>query len=119
MNREYLNVIPSINVYYSKGLEEDGLKFLLDGIEEEGIPFKLELGEVEDAVALSYEACTSSSLGVGLGMNGKQVSLHFNKLDADAPLFVININSSNDVIKALGANAARLVKGMPFKEIQT
>lgn len=109
---------PSINVFYCDKFKKGDFKSLLEGIEEEGIPFSLKRKEKNDALSLSYEACISSNLGVGLGISEKEIALHFHKLNKETPLFIININSGNDVVKNLGSNAARLVKRMPFKEIQ-
>lgn len=118
MSMQYTNSAPSINVFYCDRLEKGDFSALLEGIEEEGIPFRLKCEKEDDALGLSYEACISSNLGVGLGVSEIEIALHFHKLDKQTPLFTININSGNDAVKTLGSNAARLVKRMPFKEIQ-
>jgi hypothetical protein len=39
---------------------------------------------------------------------------YYNKLPADKPLFALNYRLDGGKIRGLAANAARLVKGMPF-----
>lgn len=110
---------PAINIYYSSQVDkiEEKIRALLNGIEEEGIPYRLMNDNTLDILSLSYEACVSSILGVGLGVNGKEIVLHFNKLDKLQPLFRISLKSDNSAIRTLGSNAARLVKKMPFKQM--
>jgi hypothetical protein len=113
-----INSKPSIKIYHCKQVNEFSFKALLYGIEEEGIPYELIACENSDAVSLSYEACTSSKLGVGFGISNSEIALHFEKLDKLSPLFKINFKSKISSIRSLGTNGARLVKKMPFKEIQ-
>ena len=40
-----------------------------------------------------------------------------NKLKEEEPLFFINLEKGNTCLRSLGANGARLVKGMPLKNI--
>jgi hypothetical protein len=108
---------PAINVYYSKGLDGDRiLNNILWGIEEEGIPYKTKQVEEGPVVELGYEAALDSILdvGIGIGISGKVV-LHHAKLDKTVPLFTSGVKVPDAALRTLGANAARLVKGIPFK----
>lgn len=109
---------PSINVYYFNELNEGNFEYLLNGIEEEGIPYELKPSESNDSLKLSYDACIDSRLGVGLGISKSNIVLHYEKLDISSPLFIIEMKGRKELMRALGSNAARLVKRMPFKEIQ-
>jgi hypothetical protein len=97
----------------------ENLRELLYGAEEEGVPCEVEsavsAGGEGGAVALAYKAAEASVLGVGLGLDGAgMAALHYNKLPADTPLFTLNYRLDRGKIRGLAANAARLVKGMPF-----
>lgn len=109
------NVKPTIKIFYSGMLDESLYRPILLGIEEEGVPYVIERLERSDALQLSIEACTESVLGVGVGMTSKEVILHFNKLPEESPLFKIPATSGEVALRTLGANAARLVKKLPFK----
>lgn len=108
---------PTIKIYCCDENAGNGLLYLIQGIEEEGIPWDLTAKPGPDAVALAFEACEASRLDVGLGLCGGQMVLHYNKLDPQKPLFSVARNAGEDPIRALGANAARLVKKIPFKPI--
>lgn len=112
------SVKPVINIYYDSTIAESEFISLLHGVEEEGIPYKLIPENQTDVINLSYGACCSSKLGVGLGVSKDEIALHYEKLDKLSPLYKININSRKDIVRALGSNAARLVKRMPFKNIR-
>ena len=93
------------------------MKQILFGIEEEGIPFETTFVDKGDAKALAYEACRKSILGVGIGVTEREVALHYEKLDPEAPLFEIAAGSPEEKLRAVGTNAARLVKKMAFRII--
>ena len=94
----------------------------LYGIEEEGIPFR----EINDddidnlssmtGVQKAYQAALASQLGVGLSYDENFAYLHQKNLPAEEPLFKVSLSNQED-INHLGTNAARLVKGIPFKDI--
>lgn len=90
---------------------------MLNGIEEEGIPFELVESSLNDITDLSYEAAIGSSLSVGLGINADEVALHFDKLPRSAPLYIIRREVDRQYMRSMGINAARLVKRMPFNDI--
>lgn len=108
---------PCIGVFYNENLKERDFCQLLYGIEEEDIPFKLTSAKNGDACQLSYEASMQSRLGVGLGISPEAYALHFEKLSREKPLFLLPADSNIEHIRALGANAARLVKRLPFKPL--
>lgn len=113
-----LNNKPVINVFFDKNkVNEVDIKEVLLGIEEEGIPYEISHVNFENALDSAYNASIESSLGVGIGVDEKMIVLHYNKLKKGLPLFVIKRNSNSTKIRSLGANAARLVIKMPFKEI--
>nr|WP_312577230.1 glycerol dehydratase reactivase beta/small subunit family protein [Sedimentibacter sp.] len=116
--QQSVSIKPVINIYYDSRISKSDFISLLHGVEEEGIPYELVSENETDAVNLSYAACCSSKLGVGLGVSKDEIALHYEKLDKSSPLYKINISSKKNIVRALGANAARLVKRIPFKDIQ-
>ncbi|MBS4534543.1 glycerol dehydratase reactivase beta/small subunit family protein [Clostridium sp. D2Q-14] len=112
-----MNNNPTINVYYSNEIKDWSLyTSLLWGIEEEGLPYQCVSKELNNAVKLAYDAAESSRLSVGIGIdNTGDIILHYQKLDKNKPLFKINIDEGHINLRNLGANSARLIKGIPFK----
>jgi hypothetical protein len=110
---------PAIRVYVAGDAgPEERFAELLHGIEEEGVPYRLEESDIADVKALSYEAAISSNLAVGLGITRDKAALHFEKLPADSPLYVIDREIDKNHLRDLGSNAARLVKRMPLNDIE-
>jgi hypothetical protein len=110
---------PEIKVFYN-GTDETSICYITEillGIEEEGVPFLLQHYDMDDCVELAYQGAEESNLRVGLGITDQKAALHYNKLEPNSPLYVINLKSDENVLRALGANAARLVKCLPFKPI--
>jgi hypothetical protein len=108
--------IPSIKLFVGYGFNSpEILRELLYGAEEEGVPCEVESAGEDGAVALAYKAAEASVLDVGLGLDGAGMAVvHYSKLPADTPLFMLNYRLDRGKIRDLAANAARLVKGMPF-----
>lgn len=107
-----------IKVYYKDNIKNiDEINQVLLGMEEEGIPYEISNVSLGNSIEIGYKASLESPLGVGIGIDDDSIVLHFNKLDKDHPIFVIQFKSSSDKKRSLGANAARLVTKMPFKEI--
>lgn len=91
---------------------------LLYGIEEEEIPFRLiDEPTGKTTIQKAYNCAVSSQLSVGIAYDNQFVYLHFKNLPVETPLFKVSITDQLN-INFLGANAARLVKGIPFKEIK-
>lgn len=93
------------------------LNDLLLGIEEEELPFEIKVDQtIKTATQLAYEASVESSLLVGVGCDKDEIVLHYRNLEPAN--FVYKIKNyqkkSSHVLRALGSNAARLVKGNPF-----
>ena len=107
-----IKVVHSKNINYQKVVDE-----VLHGIEEEGIPFSVEEMEEADPVELAFRGAELSHLGVGIGITEKEVVLHYIKLKEDQPIFRIPSYSDETTLRAIGSNAARLVKRMPFKNL--
>lgn len=94
---------------------ERKLREVQAGMEEEGIPW-LEGQSIEpDAVVLAYQGACASKLGVGIGIGAEGLCIHHNKLPAGQPLFVLKVAGTPLEWRRFGYNAARLVKGIPFK----
>jgi len=111
------NKKPSVNIGLQKEYLEDKIfSNLCFGLEEEGIPYNFFEGE-EDVFQLAFDAAQQSRLSVGIGLgDGDQVIIQHKKLEADQPFFRKKIDE-NFQAKIMGSNAARLVKGIPIKEI--
>ncbi|NFO88527.1 glycerol dehydratase [Clostridium botulinum] len=116
--RHFKYDMPTICLYHSSNLE-DLTKFneILWGLEEEGIPCNI--SSKEDSLSseeLSHIASQDSKLAVGIGIDKSgKITLTLNKLKKYEPLFTVSLNDEDKVLRALGANAGRLVKGIAFK----
>ena len=109
---------PTIMIFASRDHgRAEALRQLLYGIEEESIPFEFYEKDTQVAEELAWEAAESSKLDVGIGFNSSNLVLCYEKMGEDRPLFVISSRSPEWQIRALGANAARLVKKLPFKSL--
>jgi len=99
-------------------VDKEILAPLLYGMEEEEIPFEIfELDSGYDLCHAAYQAAVESSLSVGVAMDQHSVILHYKSLPEQEPLFKVSTNDLAEVMK-LGTNAARLVKGIPFKPLK-
>lgn len=120
MQRGEISNKPTIHIYYSSHFSEvpSLIKHFLWGMEEEGVPGSIKVMEEDNGISLGYEAALQSSLevGIGVGKDGKMV-LHYSKLPPTEPLFILDDESNTGVLRSLGTNAARLVKGVPFKSL--
>lgn len=106
----------TIKIYAFKGHGKDeALRQLEHGIEEEAVPYELIYSDEPGAINLSWQACNASHLEVGLGIDGQTIAMHYAKLEEGKPLFAVSARAPYDQIRAIGANAARLVKKLPFK----
>lgn len=109
--------IPSIKVSYTKNNLEF-VKEVIYGIEEEGIPYEITEEEFSDVIKKAYEESFNSRLSFGIALNDEKAVFHFSKLKEENPLFLVNIKSMDKKdLRAYGSNAARLIKGIPFKEV--
>ena len=109
--------IPCIYVYYSSMLE-DTSKFdeILWGIEEEGIPYDVKKIDCNDSEELSHLSSIKSKLAVGIGISKEgKINLTFNKLPKNKPLFTAYLDDNSNILRDLGCNGGRLVKGIAFK----
>ena len=88
---------------------------VLLGIEEEGIPWQWQQDDDADAVQRAWQAATRSPLLVGLACSADEIIVHFRNLPPASPLFRQAWGQDKDQLRQLGNNAARLVKGLPFK----
>lgn len=114
MPMERAVVKPGIAIYVSPHSGQEGkLRELRAGMEEEGIPHTVAAGE-GDAAALACQGAASSALGVGVGVGPGAVCVHFQKLPPGKPLFMVK-DPAPAALRVLGGNAARLVKGTPFR----
>ncbi|TGE39395.1 dehydratase [Desulfosporosinus fructosivorans] len=86
------------------------------GLEEEGIPSLVVQVKESDVVALAFQGACASKLGVGLGIGADGLCIHYFKLPDQHPLFALNVPGTPIQWRHFGYNAARLVKGIPFKE---
>lgn len=119
MNVNFEAPKPEIKVYYNKNsVNKSIVTQVLLGIEEEGLPYSLEEKDNNDGVELAYKAAEVSHLGVGIGI-GDSIVLHYIKLKESTPLFSVPLQDDENTLRAIGANAARLVKRMPFKDVDS
>jgi hypothetical protein len=106
---------PTILIYAIEP-EQDLLREICAGIEEEGVLFELVEKEAMDFDDLCFDSANDSILGSGIGILHSQAALHLRLLPKGKQLFSM-INPTLPQARSLGANAARAVKRIPFKEL--
>ncbi|MFT9498114.1 glycerol dehydratase reactivase beta/small subunit family protein [Anaerosolibacter sp.] len=120
MKINYGSQQPAIHIYYSSlGINPSLFNQMLFGMEEENVPYLVMSQEEKSALKLGYQAADDSSLGVGVGIGEDgTVILHYKRLKEEEPLFQIHLQRDMKKLRKLGANGARLVKGIPFKDLE-
>ena len=109
---------PAIVIFTIDGC--DGLwREVLLGIEEEGIPFLLQHHPAGDVVDSAWQAARSSPLLVGIACDRHTLVVHHKNLPASAPLFTLMHHQDSQAQRNTGNNAARLVKGIPFRDLNS
>lgn len=108
---------PAIYFHADKNADPDCIKQVLFGIEEEGIPCELEMMPLKEEVQAAFRASASSPLLVGITLKNDHLVIHYRNLPPDKPLFSEYRFGAATLEKQrnMGMNAARLVKGVPFK----
>lgn len=112
---------PAVLIYQTPTLPpREILDQILWGVEEEGVPARVVEGVEGDATKIAHQGAQDSQLGVGLGIDGTgAVVLHYYRLPLTKPLFFLGPGTQiGDVHRRIGCNAARLVKGIPFKSLE-
>ena len=114
-----LNVRPVVLIYLDNRSSTEDIQFVLYGMEEEKIPYSLEQKNFSTATEAAYVAANTSSLNVGIGYVNNEVVLHYKNLAPETPYQSIQrvVTCPPAILKNFGGNAARLVKGVPFKSI--
>ena len=107
---------PRIGVCVNQATSDDALTPLLWGMEEEGVPAAVERCPEIDPLALAQRAARSSRLGVGVGLSLGYAVVTTDKLPAQR-LYLALAAGTPQQIRTLGANAARLVRRVPLKEV--
>lgn len=109
---------PAVHLHVSAAEAESGsaLRELRAGLEEEGVPCRLRV-VAGDAATIAWEAARASPVSVGLGLDADAACLHLPQLPPEQPLLRTPVDHVPERLRALGHNAARLVKGAPLKEL--
>jgi len=105
-------------VIYAYDHSESALKIreVEAGMEEEGIPYSITQSNEMDVNTLAHQAARASKLGVGVGIGADGLAIQYDKLPKNEPLFQLTTSGTRGDWRTYGYNAARLVKGIPFKQ---
>ncbi len=90
------------------------LRELCAGMEEEGVLYELVPATVGELSVLARAASLSSTLGTGLALCERSAALYTRGAPDSVPV-LLRENMTEDVARALGQSAARLIKKMPLK----
>lgn len=105
---------PSIFIY-TNAPDPDYLREICAGIEEEGVLYEVIEKEGLALDDLAYAAANESMLGSGIGIEGRRAAMQMRRLPKGENVFEVN-HPSFLQCRILGANSARAIKKMPFKE---
>lgn len=102
-------------IIYCNDADEDYLHEVCAGIEEEGVLYQIVPRE-GDVDTLAFEAAQESMLGSGIGIDRKRLAMQMQHIPKGKNVFELHAPSFAQC-RSLGANSARAIKKMPFKEI--
>lgn len=109
-----MNIKPAIWILTCNN-GEAALKEVLAGLEEEGLLYEIERSSNASAEWLAASAADKSPLETGVGISSVEACMTISKLGGSGCLFKASTGSAEE-LRRLGANAARYVKGIAFKE---
>lgn len=88
------------------------------GVEEEGVPYILRRSNNKDARIIAKEMSMLSKLDIGIAYDAQgNICIHHKMFPDAFYLFYVNIKKQKVNLRHVGANSARLTKGIPFKSI--
>lgn len=105
---------PTIGVYVHTDITDEAIADIRYGIEEEGVPDRVVRLEQLNPLELAHEAALSSRLGVGIGISLEYAVITTEKLPSGKPYMATILNGDPLHDRAVGINAARLVKRVPL-----
>lgn len=86
------------------------------GIEEEGVLYEILSKDEMDLESLSFNSANDSILGSGIGIYGGKVALSIRSLPKGKYVYYLE-RPTRHQSRSIGANGARAVKRMPFKDL--
>ena len=107
-------------IIYTRNADESLLREVCAGIEEESVLFELVPMSTGEAGRLSAEAAEASMLGAGIGICGREISLHIRGMnvhtgtDEKTSLFHYHAPDA-ETARNLGASSARVIKKKPLR----
>ncbi|WP_336249360.1 glycerol dehydratase reactivase beta/small subunit family protein [Stomatohabitans albus] len=114
MDRRIPTERPSIALLVQHGITEDALNPVLYGAEEEGVPITLGRIDSQDTFAIAHQAATQAQLDIGVGISGHMAIITTRRLPQNRPYLITGFGVDPEADRAIGANAARLVKRTPL-----
>lgn len=108
---------PTIRVRINNAIADAQIAEIMNGIEEEEVPAELTRHAELNPLVLAHQASEESRLGVGIGVALDYIVVTTEKLPLEAPYLALTLNRSATADRAMGSNAARLVKRMPLIDL--
>lgn len=105
---------PAVLVAVNDAVPDEQLLEILLGLEEEGIPSDVVRHQAKDPLVLAHTASLQSILGVGVGVSLGYIVVTTEKLPEARPYLARCLGQSAATDRAIGTNAARLVKRVPL-----
>lgn len=105
---------PTVLIYVIEP-DNDLLREICAGLEEEGMLFDIVIKVDTNLETLCFESANDSILGSGIGVIGNEIGFSLRSLPIGRMVYSYKEPTSIQA-RNLGANAARGVKRLPFKE---
>lgn len=114
MDRRIPTERPSITLLAQREISQEALTHVLFGAEEEGVPITVSQTDSRDTFAIAHEAATQALLDIGIGISGHMAIITSRRLPQNRPYLITGFGVDTLADRAIGANAARLVKRTPL-----
>lgn len=114
MDRRVPTERPTIALVAQEQLSEAALSHVLYGAEEEGVPIAITRTTSTDTFGIALDAATQSQLDIGIGISGHMAIITTRRLPKSMPYLITGFGVDPEADRAIGANAARLVKRTPL-----
>lgn len=112
------DVHPTLVLNAHSAISDEQLHNLLLGIEEEGVPVTIHRSDQMNPLTLAHDAAVESVLDVGLGIALDYAVVTTDKLPEERPYMAHFFNYTPQADRAIGSNAARLVKRVPLHDVE-